>query len=288
MGSKTEQTKSSWAALEAAEQVAFASILQQLSSATEAVKLCYELGVDVGFLLAEVGEQSQHTVLSGLLLKRILTDLRTIWLLCVKGYTSQAGVLCASLYENALTTEVVAGSDERTTKVMLAPGGGQPWSVKTLAELAARRMVEAPHKEEGGKSVEEERDFIYFSYRWLCKLKHPTIPSLLYEAGATQTGVHRFAVAAMPDVAQRDACNKGMILCSAISRTCYAIEAILDACQPNESAVTGAADLEARTSALREQLGECLDEYTKGSPAFLLDPSTHDVKAYGDRLAKEP
>jgi len=288
MESKEEQTNNMWDALEVAEGKAREPMLRQLALATDTVKLCYELGVDVGAFVAEVEKQNQETVLSGLLLRRVLTDLRTIWLLCVNGYTGQAGVLCASLYENALTIEAVADSHKRAKQVLSSPGGGQPWSVKTLAEIAAKRLTQDPRRSEKAKSVEEERDFIYFSYRWLCKLKHPTIPSLLYEAGATQTGVRRFAVSAMPDVAQRDVCNKGMILASAVNRTWYAMRAMTDACTRAEAGAEEAVSLEARLSGLGKHLEESLEEYTKGTPPFILDPKTHDVVAYGDRLAKEP
>lgn len=287
MGLLGEERESWWQALEAAERAAVAPILQRLSLAAEAVELCYELGVDVGFLLAGVREQSQETRLSGLLLRRILTDLRAVWVSCVKGYTSQAGVLCASLFENALTAEVVAGSGELAEEVIRAPGGELPWSVKELVKRAAEHEVGASSLAGEVNPVETESDYMYFSYRWLCKLKHPTVPSLLYEAGAARTGKLSFAPLAVPDVAERDACNKGMILCTAVNRVLKAVSAMIMACKEDPERAEPVAELEERKGRLAELLDRCLDEYTKGTPPFLLDPASHRVRAYGDRLARD-
>lgn len=165
MAGPGEKNERKWQALEGMERLAEPSISQRLRSAAEAVEFCYELGVDVGLLLARRQEQGQETRLSGLLLRRILTDLRAVWILCVKGYTSQAGVLCTSLFENALAAELVANSRELAEEVIRAPGGELPWSVKELVRRVAEHEAGASGVEGQASPIESESEYMYFTYR---------------------------------------------------------------------------------------------------------------------------
>lgn len=173
---------------------------------------CYECGVEVPTLPCR-RETTKDISVAALFLKRLLNDLRATWNLALLGYTSQAGSVAATAFENALAISCIAGSISRAEQFWKSKTG-LPWSVAKLCRMHARRTTEDENYWRG----------LYALYEWLCKVKHPTIPSALHDAFSVSLTGAEYIVMAAPDTRMEDLPSKAFILSVTVVRVTEAIK----------------------------------------------------------------
>lgn len=211
------------------------TISEMLAPYNKPIENCYECGVEVPTLPCKRSKEID-LLLSALFLKRSLTDLRAIWLLLLQGYTSQAGSIAAATFENALMSSCIAGDLGRAEKLSKSETGESPWKVVDLCKIMAKQSeIEAKiiNKPYSQANFEIEWMELYGSYKWLCKIKHPTIPSTLHDAFAASVKSEEYVVMAVPDLRPDDLPNKFTILSITISRIHAAIRNFAFSCELN-------------------------------------------------------
>lgn len=283
MRDPTQNPEGLWSALSEAELAALAALRGQLEPFNDPVRDCYEAGVQSQCLPG--GRRSTNDLrVAALYLKRVLMDLRATWLLCMQGYTSQAASVAASLLENALASEVVSGDPDAAEQCMQDPTGGLPWSVRDMTRLRVSKRESAA--ELAGKPfTEEERvpagEVTYFTYRWLCKMKHPTTPSLVHEASGTRLDAGTFVVMAFPNVHENDLTLKGLILTNAILEAKASIRAFSEAHDPDRDSSVHR-DFAHRMERITPRLARAFHNVCSEPPPFLLDQRNYAVRALKD------
>lgn len=215
-----------WNALSALEIASTPQIAKMLKPFSQPVADCYECGVEVPTLSCK-REKGMDIRVTGLFLKRLLNDLRATWDLLLLGYTSQAGSVAAAAFENAFITSCVAGNIRRAEKFLNCKSGGSPWSVVDLCKMYTRQL-RGKSKKSGSTSVDLEDEtywkVLYSLYRWLCKLKHPTIPSALHDAFSVSLTGAEYIIMAAPDTRMEDLPSKAFILTVTTLKVKEAIE----------------------------------------------------------------
>lgn len=208
--------------LEVAESPKIAKILKPFS---RPITDCYECGMEVPTLSCK-REKTKDIAIAALFLKRLLNDLRATWNLLLLGYTSQAGSVAAAAFENALITNCLAGNVQRAEKMWNHESGGSPWSVANLCRMYVHQLKEQDNKY-GKASSDQEYDTLsealYALYKWLCKVKHPTLPSALHDAFSVSLTGDDYLIMAAPDTRIEDLPNKAFILSVTILRVKEAI-----------------------------------------------------------------
>lgn len=202
---------------------AFSQLKDELDLYHQVISLVYECGVEV-FTLPSSQKLNDNLRYSSLFLKRCLTDLRTVWSLLTQGYTSQAGTIASSGFENALMVICLATSNERTQKFIREINNEKPsWTVLELCKIACLAdSNEKPNK----KQLERLWRALYMHYKWLCSIKHPTFESVFHDAFSASVDSKNFAVMAVPDFRSENLPVKNMILNILISRIYSAIGVI--------------------------------------------------------------
>lgn len=215
-----------WDALSALELASTPKIAKMLKPFAQPVTDCYECGVEVPTLSCK-HENTKDMRVAGLFLKRLLNDLRAVWNLLLLGYTSQAGSVAAAAFENALIISCVAGNIRRTEEFLNCKAGGLPWSVAELCKIYTRQLKEESKKSGRTSAHLEDETYweaLYSLYMWLCKLKHPTIPSALHDAFSVSLTGADYIIMAAPDTRIEDLPSKAFILSVTILRVKEAIE----------------------------------------------------------------
>lgn len=229
-----------WKALDEMEGFARRLLKPVLAPFEEALRICYEAGVQAPTLKAK-RHQEADILCASLFLKRMLNDLRAVWLQLRTGYTSQGASVAASLWENALAVTCIAGNAANATLLTSRPGGDLPWKPETLAKMVTKRRQEGAHSrgEEFSESEYEEGwRQVYSAYKWLCQVKHPTLPSAMHDAFAASVREGEYVVMAAPDPREADLPVKATILAISLGRTLDALEAFADSMQCNEDETT--------------------------------------------------
>jgi len=215
-----------WNALSAVELADSPKIARMLKPFLQPITDCYECGVEVPTLPSK-REPTDDIRIAGLFLKRSLNDLRATWNLLLLGYTSQAGAVAATAFENSLIVSCLAGDTGRARKFLACKSGGSPWSVADLCRMYARQLKEK-NKQSGttSASLEDETywQVLYSQYTWLCMLKHPTIPSALHDAFSVSLTGTEYTIMAAPDTRIEDLPSKAFILSVTILRVMEAID----------------------------------------------------------------
>lgn len=220
-----EKPEGLWLACLSMEAAAKRITTRQLESYEKPLRKCYESGVQVPTLPSK-RHGTPDIMLAALFLKKSLNDLRSTWVLLQHGYTSQAASVAASLFENALTVTCLAGNDSNTKKVQNSKSGDLPWSAQLLAKILAQQWKEEARIT---NSKFDEIDYesawreIYSGYKWLCKIKHPTVMSAVHDASSTSLRSDEYVVMAAPDIRPEDIAVKATILTIAINRVYGAI-----------------------------------------------------------------
>jgi len=229
-----------WLALSAVELADSPKIANMLKPFHKPITDCYECGVEVPTLSCK-REKGLDIAVTGLFLKRVLNDLRATWNLLLLGYTSQAGSVAAAAFENALIINCVAGDIERAKKLLANKSGRSPWSVANLCKMYAHYTIEEEIKAGKPTSKQEKETYwkvLYSQYEWLCKLKHPTLPSALHDARSVSLTGDEYIIMAAPDTRIEDLPSKAFILTVTALRVKEAIDSFalareLDYKQPN-------------------------------------------------------
>ncbi|WP_133256883.1 hypothetical protein [Hymenobacter edaphi] len=214
-----------WAACTQTELAAITTLEEKMQPFSKVIGNLYESGVEV-LTLPGQRHHLDDVLISALLLKRVLNDLRTVWITLLSGYTSQAASIAASLYEHALSINAIAGNPDKCRLLKNSSSGDLPWSPMELAKLFANQM-----KEESiiiNKSFDQldERLIcleVYSAYKFLCKIKHPTLRSVLHDSQSTALDNKPYVVMSLPDTREEDMPIKATILIISISRTYQAI-----------------------------------------------------------------
>lgn len=200
-----------WNALSLLELASSPKIAEMLKPFVRPITDCYECGVEVPTLPCK-HETTKDIGVAALFLKRSLNDLRATWNLLLLGYTSQAGSVAAAAFENALAISCIAGSINRAEQ-FLKSKTGLPWSVANLCRMQASQTKEG----------ENYWKISYSQYKWLCQVKHPTIPSALHDAFSVSLNGLEYIVMGAPDTRTEDLPSKAFILSVTILKVTEAI-----------------------------------------------------------------
>lgn len=224
---KTNETTAAdgaWERLEGLESVANATISRQLFKFEAPFRDTYEAGVIVPVLRAK-GQAIIDVRCAALFFKRVLNDLRGVWVLLHKGYTSQAASVAASLYESALATICLTQSKENICAFQVEPHGEIPWSPIEMAKM----VVLAEGKTPQSKDYENGWRSLYAHYVWLCQIKHAGQDSVIHDTIASTLPARGYVVMAIPNVKDEDIGVKAMVAIISLHRTLESIEAFAKA-----------------------------------------------------------
>ena len=215
-----------WNILSALELSMSPKIAKMLEPFSRPMTDCYECGVEVPTLSCK-REKELDIAVTGLFLKRVLNDLRATWNLLLLGYTSQAGSVAAAAFENALIINCVAGRIDRAKKMLANKSSRSPWSVANLCKMYARYMIEEEIRTGKPISKQENETYwkvLYSQYEWLCKLKHPNMPSALHDAASISVTEAEYGIMAAPDDRIEDLPSKAFVLSVTLLRVAEAVE----------------------------------------------------------------
>ena len=217
--SSIQDSHGCWQQLKDLEHFAGRKLKEQLGYFEAGFSLCAEAGAEVP-TLAHSQRGSLRLKFSALFLKRMLNDLRSVWIMLIRGYTSQSASVAASLFENSLAIQCIVGDDGRALRLSRDPSGELPWAV---AEMC--RMIINDEKANGNLGSKGAGDWrvLYSHYVWLCGIKHPTLGQTIHDAGATSDGKGSYAIMALPDARQENLDIKKLVCLIALSSTLAAI-----------------------------------------------------------------
>ncbi|EMT49948.1 hypothetical protein I532_24945 [Brevibacillus borstelensis AK1] len=169
---------------------------------------------------------SSDLIVAALFLKRCLNDFRAVWRLLNIGYTSQAACIAAATFEYALMISVVSGRVDRARIINELDETESPWKASELCQMEVDALrEEAKINGERFSKADSKKAYksLYSLYKWLCKIKHPTLLSVQYDAGATSTRDGEYVIMAAPDIDVLDLANKYKVLNVLIGRLHAAI-----------------------------------------------------------------
>jgi len=210
-----------WKATLEMELVAEKKLQTMLKPYEPITEMLYECGVEVATLKSKrAANNDDDLIVAALFLKRCLNDFRTIWRLLNLGYTSQAGSIAAAMFEHALMISAVIERPDRAEKVINTDNLKSPWSAQQLCNIEVEAM-EHEAKITGSVMTKEEKDkefnTLYSLYKWLCKIKHPTMMYVQHDAGSTSLQ-ENYVIMAAPDIGILNLPIKFNILSIAIGR----------------------------------------------------------------------
>jgi hypothetical protein len=223
-----------WESLYPIEAVASNFLEEKFRVFENAIRKCYELGIQATSLPSERHSEPDMQ-LAALFLKRSLNDLRTVWLLVSTGYTSQAATVATSLFEHALTVNYVAGYPDKANELLSSTTGDVPWSVVQLSKNMATQyeQMDAKHPSDRAKLL-EMTGVVYAAYKYLCKIKHPTLRSARHDSGSSSDQAGRYAVMAVPDLREEDSSLKALVVNISLIRCSDAIKHFAEALKCSE------------------------------------------------------
>lgn len=226
-----------WLASESMELSALNTLSEQLQPFETLIQACYGAGVQAATLPGK-SDKNSGLKFASLFLKKALNDLRSAWILVRIGYTSQAAAVVATLFENALTVNCLAGQSANVKKLKKNKSGDLPWTPIQLSKILAGQWRD--YYRGTGETFEKD-DYelawreIYAGYKWLCKVKHPTMDSVLHDAKSTATDPGEYVIMAAPDIRPENLAVKATILVIALSRLREAIRSFVLARQVDET-----------------------------------------------------
>ncbi|MBW5821263.1 hypothetical protein [Yersinia enterocolitica] len=230
METEADWTIDYWDALIGLEINALTSINDTRKEWEELAKKCMTLAIKSAFLQGK--DYKKETVRTAFaFLKRTMTDFRGAWLLINLGYPYQAACIAASLYENSLLVNCLSNDEQVLKELKQSPHGDVPWGACKLAKMAAQKDVHGfiSKKEPKDDKYQKAWKLSYLHYKWLCKIKHPTIQQVKDEMDTARNGAGKFVVIPYPDARDANVGTKEMILIICISKLLSAAKNIADA-----------------------------------------------------------
>ena len=254
-----------WNALTEMEATADRVLTETLKPFEAAFRSSYEAGVQAPTLIGRRHKQADMMAAAPFL-KRTLNDLRCVWILLLRGYTSQAAAVAASLFENALATFCLAGDERSAGSLESEPSHDIPWSPKEMVKKWA-----AVEERAGTREYELRWREAYGAYKWLCKIKHPTQRSALHDTIATRLR-DEYVVMAAPNLASEDQELKATVAALSLSRALQAIGRFAEGLDP-EKATDEYRQFDARIAAAGTQAIEAFKAIAKGPLPFDISDS---------------
>ena len=219
----TSAADGAWLRLDSLEAAAQEKLAEQLRLFEAPFRDTYEAAVIAPVLRAGAPVESDVRC-AALHFKRVLNDLRSVWLLLRMGYASQAAAVAASLYENALATVCLTISADNVQTYLKSDSGELPWKPMAMAKM----VVEHEGKIPGTADYENGWRALYAHYVWLCQTKHPTMPSVVHDTRAS-TVRNGYVVMALPNVHAQDLPLKAQVAIISLHRAHESIEFLLRA-----------------------------------------------------------
>jgi hypothetical protein len=172
------------------EKVATVKSVENLKGYERAIQNCLEAGDLVACL------RTKNQNICGLYLKRVLNDLRCIWLLIQSGYTSQAATVGASQSENTHVVKLIANKEERA-KLFEGTDFAEklPWRIEEMRQELAKDAIATG---QSNSSFDETWKLDYSIYRWFCEIKHTTLRVALLDSGSVSSK-EGFVIMVAPD-----------------------------------------------------------------------------------------
>ena len=225
MTAKIQTVESIWAQLPDLEAICAANVSSKLAGWEELIIACLEAGMLAPMIPCKV-QMDTRLVTAAPFLKCSLDDLRGVWVLVERGYTSQAAAVAAALFENALTATIIAGSNELAQQARKSKDGEIPWGAKDLCQLATKQDMQrdGSNKEKNAqKQYEDNWTIAYFHYKWLCQVKHPTWQAATHAIRSTVVKKCEYAVRPGPNNLEDDFQVKARVLAVSLTKTLSAI-----------------------------------------------------------------
>jgi hypothetical protein len=213
-----------WDRLDELEATALAVVSTQIALFEAPFRDTYEAGVIVPILRSK-GLATIDVRCAALLHRRVLNDLRGVWVLLSRGYTSQAASIAASLYECALGAICLTLSETNVAEFLADPHGELPWSPTAMAKM----VVASEGKSAESKDFENGWRALYAHYVWLCQIKHSSRSSVTHDTVASTLAPNQYVVMALPNVREEDVGVKAMVAIISLCRTHECIAAFAKA-----------------------------------------------------------
>jgi len=215
-----------WRLLTLLEKSAIPRISSMLKPFEPIITDLYECGIEAPTLVKP--SSRKYLGVTGLLLKRLLNDIRAVWLLLLFGYTSQAASIAAAAMENALIICCVTTDHRKAARLM--ESGSSPWSVYELCRMhdSGYKWLKKKKKDKDDIDLETASRGDYAVYQWICKFKHPHMVSVLHDAYSVAIE-DTYGIMAAPDDRIEDLPNKIYILEIMIIFGCDAINSLVEA-----------------------------------------------------------
>ena len=212
-----------WHRLDNLEATAKTRLEEQLEPFESAFRDTYEAGV-IAPVLREDAPIEADVRCAALHFKRVLNDLRSVWVLLQSGYTSQAASVAASLYENALATVCLTISGKNVQTYLKTDSGELPWTPMAMCKMVVEHEGHTPST----KDYENQWRALYAHYVWLCQTKHPTLPSVIHDTSASSVR-EGYVVMALPNVRPEDLPLKAQVAIISLHRAHESIDAFVNA-----------------------------------------------------------
>ncbi len=209
-----------WERLSSLEYSARKTLERQLKPFEKPFEDTYESGL-IAPILREKMKPVVDVRFAAIFFKRVLNDLRSVWALLSKGYTSQAASIAASLYETALATICLLQSEKNIAALKHDPHGEIPWKITEMAKMVVRSEGKTP----GTTEFENSWRALYAHYVWLCQIKHSSPDSVIHDTLASSLEGKGYVVMAIPNVRIEDVSTKAMVAVISLFRSLECIEA---------------------------------------------------------------
>lgn len=222
MNGEQSPADDAWHRLDALKDAAKVTLSEELKPFEGPFRDTYEAGI-IAPVLREDAPIEADVRCAALHFKRVLNDLRSVWLLLRLGYTSQAASIAASLYENALGTVCLTISAKNVETYLASESGELPWSPMAMTKMMVEHEGHAP----GTKDFENGWRALYAHYVWLCQTKHPTMPSVVHDSSASAVR-DGYVVMALPNIRPQDMPVKAQIAIISLHRAHESTDAFLN------------------------------------------------------------
>lgn len=214
-------------ALNNIEMIAYNSLLNKLEPFIKVTDWLFSEAPKI----VEIPKETNITTLKNvqhMFLKQSLCSLRTIVILFLKGYTSQAATIASSLYEVRLYSNYILDHIDRAEYFMKHSNSQDfVWRPKQMIRNEAQFNVDQMASTKILK-LEDEIKLISSTYMFLCSLKHNNPIALRHTVGAKDdivgaSIINGFPVMVLPDTRDSDLPTKATVLIAAINSTFYVL-----------------------------------------------------------------